>query len=270
MRADLHAHTTYSDGSPLPAMCRAAERAGLDAVGFTDHCIAVGDDFGRRERYDLTETYERRREAIERMRPRTDITVWDAAEVSYVADAEAETAELLAAADFEYAIGSVHFAGPYDYTSPGQYVDASEETRRAAVERYFDAVVAAVESGLFDVLGHLDLPERMAPLRGYSREEDYERVAAALADSETVPEINAGRVHESLGRVHPDPAMLDAFLDRDVAFVLGSDSHAPAEIENRVPELRSVADEHGIDPLPADRILTGRAGASETESAPSR
>ncbi|WP_459193305.1 PHP domain-containing protein [Halosimplex sp. J119] len=247
MRADLHAHTTYSDGSALPAMCRAAERAGLDAVGFTDHCIAVDDAFGRRERYDLVETYERRREAIERFRPRTDLTVWDAAEVSYVADAEAETAALLEEAAFDYTIGSVHFAGPYDYTSGAQYVGASDETRRAAVERYFDAVVAAVESGLFDVLGHLDLPERMDALRGFSRRADYERVAAALADADTVPEINAGRVHGSLGRVHPDPEMLDAFQERDVAFVLGTDSHSPAELARRVPVLRTVVDRHGVE-----------------------
>jgi len=246
MDADLHAHTTYSDGSSLPAMCRAAEAVGLDALGFTDHLIVVDDDFGRRERYDLVETYERRREAIERVRPRTDLTVWDAAEVSYVADAEAETADFLAAADFDYTIGSVHFAGEYDYTTAAGYADASDTERRAAVERYFDAVVAAVDSELFDVLGHLDLPERMAALRGHARRSDYERVAAALSDSATVPEINAGRVHDSLGRVHPDPAMLDAFLDRDVRFVLGSDSHAPREIERRAPALRAVVEEHDV------------------------
>jgi histidinol-phosphatase (PHP family) len=246
MRADLHAHTTYSDGSPLPEMCRAAEAAGLDAVGFTDHCIVVDDEFGRRERYHLVETYERRREAIERFRRRTDLTVYDAAEVSYVADAETETAEFLATAGFDYTIGSVHFAGEFDYTTAAGYADASEAERRAAVERYYDAVVAAVESGLFDVLGHLDLPERMAALRGHARREDYERVAAALSDSATVPEINAGRVHGSLGRVHPDPAMLDCFRDRDVRFVLGTDSHSPAEIERRAPTLREVVDEYGI------------------------
>ncbi|ELZ29157.1 PHP domain-containing protein [Halosimplex carlsbadense 2-9-1] len=257
MRADLHAHTTYSDGSPLPEMCRAAEAAGLDAVGFTDHLIVVDDDFGRRERYHLVETYERRREAIERFRPRTDLTVWDAAEVSYVADAEAETADFLASAGFDYTIGSVHFAGEYDYTTAAGYADASEAERRAAVERYVDAVVAAVESELFDVLGHLDLPERMAPLRGHARRSDYERVAVALSDSATVPEINAGRVHDSLGRVHPDPAMLDAFLERDVSFVLGTDSHSPSESERRVPALRDAAVERDV-PLADFEPAVGR------------
>ncbi|QPV64707.1 PHP domain-containing protein [Halosimplex litoreum] len=258
MDADYHAHTTYSDGSPLPEMCRAAEAAGLDAIGFTDHCIVVDDEFGRRERYDLVETYERRREAIERVRARTALTVYDAAEVSYVEDAESETAAVLDAAAFDYTIGSVHFAGEYDYTTAAPYADASESDRRAAVERYYDAVVAAAESELFDVLGHLDLPERMEALRGHSRRSDYERVAAALADSATVPEINAGRVHRSLGRVHPDPAMLDAFREHDVAFVLGSDSHSPAEIERRVPALREVVEDRDValaefEPTPLGR-----------------
>jgi len=35
---DVHAHTSYSDGSGIPLMVDAAEAAGLDAVGFADHC----------------------------------------------------------------------------------------------------------------------------------------------------------------------------------------------------------------------------------------
>jgi histidinol-phosphatase (PHP family) len=254
-RADLHAHTTYSDGSPLPGMVAAAERRGLDALGLTDHCIVVADDFGRRDRYDLVETYERRREAIDRHRDRTDVTLYDAAEVSYVAGAERETRAFLAAADFDYTIGSVHFAGPYDYTSGGDYAEVGPETRRAAVERYYDAVVAAVESGLFDVLGHLDLPEREPSLRGHSTQSDYERVAAALAESDVVPEINAGRVHRSLGRVHPNPAMLETFREAGVPFVLGTDSHAPAQLDERVAPLREVVADHDVPLAPLDTVL---------------
>lgn len=262
MRADLHAHTTYSDGSALPAMVAAAESAELDALGLTDHCIAVADAFGRRERYDLVETYERRREAIDRYRERTDLALYDGAEMSYVADAEAETSAVLDAAGFDYTIGSVHFAGAYDYTSASQYADANDAERRAAVERYYDAVVAAVESDLFDVLGHLDLPERVEPLRGYSTPDDYERVAAALADSETVPEINAGRVHRSLGRVHPDPSLFDRFAEHDVGFVLGSDSHSPAELEARVPTLRAIFDVHDVSVVDAETVVSGRVATA--------
>jgi len=254
-RVDIHAHTTYSDGSSLPGMVAAAERRGLAGLGLTDHCIVVDDDFGRRDRYDLVETYERRREAIDRYRDRTAVTLYDAAEVSYVAGAERETRAFLAAADFDYTIGSVHFAGPYDYTSGGDYADASPETRRAAVDRYYDAVVAAVESGAFDVLGHLDLPERESALRGHSTRADYERVATAVAESDVVPEINAGRVHRSLGRVHPDPAMLGAFREAGVAFVLGTDSHAPTQLDDRMPVLREAVADHDIDLVDVEAVL---------------
>ncbi len=71
MRTDIHTHTTYSDGSDLDAMITAAEQAGLSALGLTDHCIVTEDDFGRRARYDLVETYQQRREDIRAARDTT-------------------------------------------------------------------------------------------------------------------------------------------------------------------------------------------------------
>jgi len=71
-------------------------------------------------------------------------------------------------------------------------------------------------------------------------------IADALVDSRTVPEINAGRAFRSLGHVHPDPDVLDSFTDREVEFVLGSDSHKPDEITRRVPHLRQIAKEYDL------------------------
>jgi histidinol-phosphatase (PHP family) len=255
MHTDVHSHTTFSDGSDLDAMIAAAERAALDGLGVTDHCIVTDDSFGRRAQYDLVETYQQRRDVIDAARAETDLRLYDAAEVSYVERDEDRLAAFLDDAAFEYTIGSVHFAGPYDYTSGSQYADFDGADRRAAVERYYDAVVALIDSELFEVLGHLDLPERMPALRRYTAREDYERVATALRQSTTVPEINAGRVHRSLGRVHPDPAILDVFGEYDVAFVLGTDSHAPAEIERRVPAIREVVAGSGIDIVDIDTVV---------------
>lgn len=255
MDTDIHTHTTYSDGSDIDAMITAAERADLTALGLTDHCIVTDDDFGRRARYDLEETYERRRAVIDEKRETTDLRLHDAAELSYVEADESRIAAFLESADFAYTIGSVHFAGEYDYTSAAQYTHADESQRRAAVERYYDAVVALVESGLFDVLGHLDLPERLPPLRRYTTRGDYERVAEALSDSDIVPEVNAGRALRSLGRVHPDPAIFDVFTDYGVQFVLGSDSHTPDELSRRVPKLRTTVDRHDLSPVATEHIL---------------
>ncbi|RCU44270.1 histidinol phosphatase [Haloplanus salinus] len=256
MQTDIHTHTTFSDGSDLSAMIDAAETAGLDALGLTDHCIVTDDAFGRRATYDLVKTYEQRREAVDAAREETTLTLYDAAEVSYVASEADAIREFLSTADFEYTIGSVHFADQYDYTANAQYAEAEDETCRAAVERYYDAVVELVESELFDVLGHLDLPERLPTLRGFSIPDDYERVAAALADSRTVPEINAGRVNRSLNRVHPDPGMIASFSNHGIKFVLGTDSHRPDEIVTRVPALEAVVDRSTIDIIEFDSLLS--------------
>lgn len=84
MRTDVHAHTTFSDGSDLSAMIEAAAGADLEGLGLTDHCIVTDDEFGRRGKYDLVETYERRRDVIDAAREETDLTLYDAAEVSFV------------------------------------------------------------------------------------------------------------------------------------------------------------------------------------------
>lgn len=255
MRTDVHAHTTFSDGSDLDAMVEAAETAGLDGIGLTDHCILTDDEFGRHEKYNLDETYARRRSCLEAAREPTNVQLYDAAEVSYVEGDEDRIREFLDIANFDYTIGSVHFADGYDYTSNAPYADCSDEERRAAVKCYYDTIVRLVDSELFDLLGHLDLPERLETLRGYSRPSDYDRVSAALADSRTVPEINAGRVHRSLGRPHPDPSMLSRFHDNGVEFVLGTDSHRPNEITERVPALRELVCESALDPLDVERLL---------------
>lgn len=236
-RYDLHAHSTYSDGSPMGEMVAAGRRAGLDGVGIADHCIVVQDRHGRRDRYDLVETFERRRADIKELRPVADIEVFDAAEVSYVADAEAETAAFLERADFDYVIGSVHFAGPYQYTGAAQYADADRAGCRSAVDRYFEAQRRLVESELFEVAGHIDLVQRIPALRDLTTDSHYEALADAFASSRTIPEINAGRLTRRYGEIHPEPARLDYLRERGIEFTIGTDSHRPEELEDRISAL---------------------------------
>ncbi|PSQ38010.1 hypothetical protein BRD10_04485, partial [Halobacteriales archaeon SW_12_71_31] len=84
---DYHVHSTYSDGSFLEWMVRAAADAGLDGVGIADHLIVSGVEKQlrrrRREGHALDVTYERRREAVRELRERADVAVFDAAEVDY-------------------------------------------------------------------------------------------------------------------------------------------------------------------------------------------
>lgn len=235
---DLHVHTDYSDGSDVREMVAAAADAGLEGVGLADHCIPFEDEHGRRERYDLVETYEERRAEIAAVREEADVAVFDAAEVSYDPAHEDVIDDLIEAADFDYTIGSVHFVDPYDYTRSGAFESLSEERRRDAVERYFDVQVELVAGDRFDVVAHLDLPQRSPALRGLAEERHYERLAEAFASSRTVPEINAGRTDREYGTVHPEPRFIEYLRARGVAFTVGTDSHRPHEVGARLGRLR--------------------------------
>ena len=253
---DYHAHTTYSDGSFLSQMIDAAERAGLDGVGFADHCNVFETDIDQAYReasgFNLDLTYERRRRAIERERERTDLRLFDAVEMDYHADREDAIESFLATAEFEYAIGSVHAIDGVNVHNQGYFADLSGAQRKAAVETYVDHLVELVESELFDIAAHVDLVERNEALRGLLTEDHYRRIADALADSRTVPEINAGRVLDAYGRFHPREPLAETLLDADVSFTVGSDAHAPGSLVDCSEELRAVREEWGLPVVELD------------------
>ena len=252
---DFHTHTNYSDGGFLKGMVRAAEEAGLEGIGFTDHCTISSRERPAAVRalygFNLDVTYERRRRAIESQRDRDDIAIeiYDGVEMDYDPRDEAEIRDFLAEADFDYAIGSVHAVDGLNVQVPSNFADLSDAELDRIVDDYFENLVSLVESELFDVAAHLDLIERTPALRGRATSDHYERVAAALADSRTVPEINAGRAVADAAIVHPVEPFLETLREYDVPVTVGSDAHAPDEMDDRVTFLEEFLDERGLEPV---------------------
>ncbi len=252
MKRDFHTHSTYSDGSFIDWMVRTAADIGLDGIGISDHAT-VSDrpsmrEHRRRSGYNLDLTYERRREVIERLRSEYDIAVFDAVEVDYDPRDEAAIDEFLGAADFDYALGSVHFVDGVNVHRPGPFRDRPKPERQRLVDAYFDDVESLISSELFDIAAHLDIVERNEALRGLAGPDHYERITEALADSRTIAEINAGRVTGDYGEFHPRPAFLDTLLSADCRLTVGSDAHHPSQLRDRIKALEAAIDEIGIHP----------------------
>ncbi|MFP8952908.1 PHP domain-containing protein [Natrialbaceae archaeon A-arb3/5] len=250
---DFHVHSTYSDGGFLERMVRAAENADLDGIGFADHCI-VGDreEFERlRERYGFSFdlTYERRRRAIQRLREETPVTIYDAVEIDYAPECEAAIEDFCRDAAFDYTIGSVHEIDGLSVQEPSDLAPLTEDKREAFVDRYVENLVSLVESELFDVAAHVDLITRTPALRGRITDDHHRQVARALADSRTVPEINAGRVLRDGGAVHPSETFLEILSEHDVSVTVGTDSHRPDEIGPRAAFLTEFVEARGLEPV---------------------
>jgi len=257
---DAHAHTSYSDGAGLPRMVDAAANAGLDAIGFTDHC---GVGRARREERllwnrNFDQTYERRREALAVAADRApELTVYDGVEMDYAPEAAATIESFLETAGFDYAIGSIHYVDGRHAFPFEDFGDASNEERDAFVDAYYDAVVSLAESELFDVLGHVDLIEDHPALRGRTTESHRRRVAAACAETGTVPEINAGRTGDrgEFDDLHPALPFVETFRDHGVGFVVGTDAHAPDDFTGRLDRLDRFLETTGIEPLSLSAVV---------------
>lgn len=253
LRHDYHVHSNYSDGRPLLFMLRAAENAGLDAIGFADHCnvsereamIETKHEYG----FNLDLTYERRRRAIASLADRADLTIYDAVEVDYDPADEPAIREFLADAGFDYAIGSVHFVEDLSVQASAVFAARSDEDRAATVDRYYEKLVSLIDSELFEIAAHLDLPERTPEIRGFTTDDHYAMVADAFADSATIPELNAGRVLGEYGEYHPADPFFEHLRERGVSFVPGSDSHRPGELGDRTAVLTEAFAEHGLEPI---------------------
>jgi histidinol-phosphatase (PHP family) len=256
VRFDYHTHSNYSDGSFLYSMAAAAERAGLDGIGIADHCHLSSENRLRANRdmfgFHLDLTYERRRRGIQRVQEELDVRVFDAVEIDYLPSESERIDGFLDEAGFDYAIGSVHQVDGRNVQDDGEFRGDDEAARAAVVDDYYERLVHLVDSELFDIAAHVDLVERTPSLRGFSTSEQYERVAAAFADSDTVPEINAGRALRDYGEFHPAPGLLTALRDHDGEFVVGTDAHDPDEIGRRVGALESHLDDLGFEPVTLD------------------
>jgi len=257
MVVDYHTHSNYSDGDMLWRMLRAADDAGLDGIGFADHCNVSTDprmqSYKRRNGFNLDMTCERRREAIRALRDRFDVTVFDAVEIDVHPDDVPEIEAFLNDAGFDYVVGSVHHVevdGERRHImAPRHFDDLTDAERQDVIDTYVDHLVAMIDAGIVDIVAHMDVFERNTALRGQAKDRHYARIADAVAGADCVPEINAGRVLGAYGEIHPRPSLLAMLRERDVRFTLGSDAHAPDELVERTNFLREFIVENDISPV---------------------
>ncbi|MDX6632585.1 MAG: histidinol-phosphatase family [Solirubrobacterales bacterium] len=156
-------------------------------------------------------------------------------ETDFIPGAEDRTASLLAARDFDYVVGSVHFIGEGDgaVDHEGWDVWRSGGDPDEVWRRYFEALAEAARSGLFDILAHPDLvkvwgsarPQPERDLRHY-----YEPAIEAIAESGIAVEVSTAGLRKPVGEIYPDPVFAALCVEAGAPFALSSDAHRPEDV----------------------------------------
>jgi histidinol-phosphatase (PHP family) len=228
---DAHLHTDLSPDSdvPIDAYCALALERGVAELAITDHVdfdprapAFAFADFARRERVV--------REASERWADR-GVALRFGVEITFEAEREAEIRQHLATHPYDFVIGSVHVMRYSPYT--GRRVAGWVAGRSFAeiVTPYFDEVLAAIRSGLFDTIGHLDyvkkyLAGHVSPAAFAARPDVYEPILVALVESGTGLEVNSSGLRQAPAEPYPAPWVVERFRDLGGEVVTaGSDAH---------------------------------------------
>ena len=158
MRVDLHNHTTlcnHASGSSEEYILRAIE-LGIDVYGFSDHAPM---NFDPKYRMDILQKALYEKEVLDlKAKYKNDINILLGYEVDYL---DGYILDEIINAKVDYLIGSVHFLknknDMWGFDNP-EFIGIYESKDIDTIwSEYFDAIEAMAKTGLFDIVGHLDL-----------------------------------------------------------------------------------------------------------------
>ena len=228
---DSHLHTVRSpdanaqlDGYAALAVERGiAELAITDHVDFDPAMPAYGfASFADRER-DV-------REAAARWADR-GLAIRFGVEVTYERRYEDGIRGWLRRHPHDYVIGSVHVSAVSPYKAGNVATFVHGRSLPEIVAPYFDEIVGAARSGLFDTIGHLDFVKRylvphVMPADLAAAPELYEPVLRALVESGTALEVNASGLRQLPRETYPSAAIVARYRQLGGRHVtVGSDAH---------------------------------------------
>ncbi len=205
IQAELHSHSTWSDGrASIRAMAEAALARGLRVLAITDHSQSLGVAHG------LTpERLRAQREEIRQVQAALggQILLLQGAEVEILADGSLDYPDEVLA-ELDIVVASLH------------------TSLRQPRERITQRLLKAIRNPHVHIIGHPS--GRLLPHRA-GADLDWEAVLTAAAENGVALEINA----------HPRRLDLDASLVRQavargILLAINTDAHSPADFDHRI------------------------------------
>jgi len=241
--ADYHMHTPlcrHATGEPVDYARRAVE-VGLTEIGFSDHSPMRQDDFDDwRMRFDQLDEYVEKVRRAQKDVPQ--LTIRLALEIDYLPGCEDWVRDLASRHPWDYFIGSVH------YVSDGWAIDnpakLSEWAHRDAWEvwsAYFERLTRAAATGLFEIIGHADLPKKFGHRPDQDCEPLYEAFLAAVKQAGGAIELNTAGLRKDCREIYPNRDLLKVAYRQGVPIAFGSDAHAPGEVGLSFAEATALA-----------------------------
>lgn len=174
-------------------------------------------------------------------------------EGDYIEGWERQIEEIVKAYPWDYVIGSVHFLGEWDVSDFRQVHNWEGQNVFAVYERYYDAVAKAARTGLYDIMGHLDVIKRFGHRPDAALEAetvDLElHTLTAVKEAGVAMELNASGLSKPVAEMFPSRRILSAAVELGIPLTVGSDAHDPLKLGEHLDQARALLHELGVREL---------------------
>jgi histidinol-phosphatase (PHP family) len=230
--ADYHMHTPlchHAVGEPVE-LAKHALSVGLSEIGFSEHSPMPRDDF---DDWRLLERdFDRYLLSVERAQkefPQLKIKI--GLEVDYLPGHEDWIRQLANRYPWDYFIGSVHYVSDsWDIDNPKKLHEWKKRDPWEVWSLYFERLTMAANSGLFEIMGHADLPKKFCFRPTQDCTPLFRSFLEAVKRQDIAIELNTAGLRKDCQEIYPSPAFVKLAAEAGVPITFGSDAHAPTEV----------------------------------------
>ena len=245
---DYHMHTVlckHAKGKPSEYK-KTAERHGIPEICFADH-VPSPDGYDPTNRMKLNQ-FPRYMQMIRTLQDNQAPNVLLGIEADYYDGCVTFLGEWLPKQGFDLVLGSVHYIDDWGFDNPVELRIWETADVTAAWRRYFELVEGLVGTGLFDVVGHLDLPKKFGYRPPDNALKDMSQPTLDLiASAKMGIEINTSGLRKPVGEIYPSALLLSLAREREIPICFGSDSHRPEDVGADFDSALNMAREAGYN-----------------------
>lgn len=245
--ADCHLHTVlcrHATGTAAEFK-QAAGKLGLPELCFTDHCPEPsGYDANHRMKLEDVPAY---RALITPLKDNSPPDVSWGIEADFFPGCEAFLTGFLPSQPFDLVLGSVHYIRDWGFDNPDYLKTWESVDVKGVWKEYFKLLRQLVDTRLFDVIAHFDLPKKFGHRLGdRDMKELVQPVLDHIAAGGMGIEINTSGWRRTVCEAYPSPLILSLAAEREIPITFGSDAHAPGEVGYEFGKALALARETGF------------------------
>lgn len=261
----LHTHTIGFDGQNSEAeMVAKALDLGWTHIGFSNHFIvhpkikdapmyAHAQSRGYHHIYsssfdEAIAKFEPHYKNINELQKDVPIKILKGMEVDYFAAPEWQQgfSKALAHLKPDYLVGSAHFVFHKDtlYNSH-DLKSAQPQEQNLLLHRYWQNERAAAQSGIFDILAHLDLMKKVGLGKEEIWIEEEKKTIAAIKKSGAVVELNTSAFAFG-AEPYPSSRIMQMLAQQRIPAIISDDAHAAGQLGRHFDEALDISRKYGV------------------------